>query len=176
MLARHKVVLLAVAISALAPAAVSAQSDQPPAVRVIGANLLTTSGEQLHRVGILCLVGGTNTSQSDESDCMSAKAKITVSNATKRKLKLRSTTLATGSASFTPGADGGWGLKLESSKATRKALKKVKKVDVTYSITFTKPVTETLTVKATMGINKVMGRLLLRSKDDTTAIAGGGRS
>jgi len=141
------------------------------AVRYAGVNVLFPGRPTLISVIPVCVFEGQN---SGPADCVNAAtATITVSAATKRKLKLRTAILARGDEVVPCGQ--AECLRLKASKAVRERLKKAKRVAVTFRLQITSPVKETLTKKLTMEITRTddAERLLLRSSGDTFVFSGG---
>jgi hypothetical protein len=163
--------LAAVVLLPSGPAA--AQSDQL-AIRGIGITKLDTGKAVVNRLAVACVTAHQNVFV----DCVpQGSALLKVDGGTKRKLGLKSTTLAKGSITAFPsngeGEDGGR-VDLKASKAVRRKLAGVK-VKVTYTLTVTAPIHEVVTKKMTMTATSGVARLLLRSSGDDVALAGGGR-
>ena len=160
----------------LQPNSAPAGTGQPAgsgklAVRYAGVNVLYPRRSTLITVIPVCVFEGQN---SGPADCVNAAtATITVSAATKRKLKLRTAILARGDEVVPCGQ--AECLRLKASKAVRERLKKAKRVAVTFRLQITSPVKETLTKKLTMEITRTddAERLLLRSSGDTFVFSGG---
>jgi hypothetical protein len=161
------------AVAQVGPAA--AQSDKF-SVRGIGITRLDVAKPTVNTLAVACVTPGANTFL----DCVpQGSATLKVSAATKRKLKLPSTTIAKGPIVAKPaggeGEDGGR-VAATASSAVRKRLKKAKTIEVTYRLTVTSPIQEVLTEKVKMTTTSSgVQRLLLRSSGDTFSFGGGGR-
>jgi hypothetical protein len=155
-------------------ATASAATTQRLAVRGVGVNTLRVYGATVNGLIVFCVIAGQN---GVPSGCTPvASATIKVSAATRRKLGLRSTTIASADKVRPCGeADC---LNLTASKAVRDRLKKVKSVPVVYSITVAGPIRETVTQRVTLLVQRTTKlrsgakRLAFRSADDTFAVSG----
>jgi hypothetical protein len=157
-------------------AASAVTPEQQLAVRALGVNTLRVYGARVSRLSPFCVFAGKNTGP---SGCeVEARASIKVSAATRRKLGLRSTTIATGDEVAPCGESRC--LNLTASRAVRNRLKKVKRVPVVYTLKVSAPIKETITKRVTLIVQRTTKlaegaeRLAFRSADDTFAVSGRG--
>lgn len=153
-------------------------SEAPPvlplAVRALGLTALWVNRPVISSVVPFCVTATTN---HGPPDCVvEASASIKVSAATRRKLGLRSTTIASG-GKVVPCGEAEC-LRLTASQAVRDRLKKVKSVRVVYAMKVTAPIKETITQHVTLVVQKTsklakgVERLAFRSADDTFKVSG----
>ncbi|MCW3012230.1 MAG: hypothetical protein JWO90_2634 [Solirubrobacterales bacterium] len=166
-----------VAAGAVALAAPAVAQSPDVAIRGISANRLDPGTANVHRLLVACIEAG----KAQFVDCApTGTATLTVSAATKARLKLPSTVIAKGKVVATKangeGEDGGR-VDAVATSATRKRLKTAKTTfEVTYKLSVTSPIQEVVTTKMKWTIRTAgIARLLLRSDGDTADISGGGR-
>jgi hypothetical protein len=172
---RHLVFTALPTVTALAVLAqagpTAAQTGDPYAVRAVGSKGFVVQSPKVNNLSIFCVTPGQNGLAPGQADCvLEASATMKVAAATQKKLKLSSATIAKGGAVAKCGE--GQCLTLTASKAVRAAVKKAKRVAVTYKLTITSPITETVTQKVVMTAGGG-GRLSIRSSGDTFVVSGG---
>jgi hypothetical protein len=166
-------VVASVAVAQAGP--VAAQSTQF-AIRGIGSTKLDVGKKVINTLAVACVTPHTNTFV----HCVPAgSATLKVSAATKSKLKLPSATIAKGPIKAFAVPAGGEGesggrVKLEASSAVRSKLKAAKTIELTYTLTVTGPIQETIKKKMKWSISfDGASRLSLRSSGDDFALSGG---
>jgi hypothetical protein len=130
----------------------TAQTSGTGWARAVGSNGVSVNSERFARFGLVC-----------SSDPCAGKMTMSVSAATKSKLGLKSTTVAQGSSAK---CGEGVCLILAASKSVRAKFKAAKSVPVTYRLTATSPVQESVTKKVVVTTGTKLKRFFIGTSGD----------